>query len=233
MKLRVLIADDELMARKRLQRLLGALDSVEIAGECVDGIEVLKRVADTAVDVVLLDIHMPKLSGVEAFDLLGNTAVIFTTAHAEHAVKAFDGGAVDYLLKPIEAGRLQLALDRVRDRLSSTRTPITATRLPVPTRKGVVLVPFAEITHAVIDGESLVLHTEKSKYYLDIRLADLERRLPPQGFRRVHRRALVNLERVQRFEAVDSGGYIAHLVGGARVAVSRQAARALRKDWNL
>jgi len=230
MTLRVLIADDELMARKRLQRLIGALEGVEVAGVCVDGLQVLEQVSAIEVDVVLLDIHMPNLTGVEAFELLEDTAVIFTTAHAEHAVTAFDGGAVDYLLKPIEAGRLKIALDRVRGR---QRAMTSATRLPVPTRKGVVLVPFAEITHAVIDGESLLLHTEDSKYYLDFRLSDLEKKLPETGFRRVHRRALVNLEQVERFEAVDSGGYIAHIRGGARVQVSRQAARALRKDWNL
>ena len=230
MTLRVLIADDELMARKRLARLLGALDGVEVAAECVDGVQVLQMVATIEVDVVLLDIHMPNLTGVEAFELLDGPAVIFTTAHAEHAIKAFDGGAVDYLLKPIEAGRLKLALDRVRERTRATAPQ--ATRLAVPTRKGVVMLSFADITHAVLDGESVVLHTIKGNYYLDIRLSDLEKRLP-DGFLRVHRRGLVNLDRVERFEVVDSGGYIAHIAGGARVAVSRQAARALRKQWDL
>ena len=230
MILRVLIADDELMARKRMQRLVRALNDVEIVATCADGLEVLDTVSKNTVDVVLLDIHMPKLDGVQTFQLLEDTQVIFTTAHADHALQAFEGGAVDYLLKPVEAGRLKIALDRARARPPARPAP---TRLPVQTRSGIVLVPHSEITHATIEGESVVLHTTETAYYLDLRLADLERALPGDLFRRVHRSAVVNLHHVTRFESVDSGGYIAHLGGGARVAVSRQVARTLRRDWKL
>jgi len=229
MTLRVLIADDELMARKRLERLLGAMADVERVASCTTGLEVLDAIARQPVDVALLDIHMPELDGMQASQLLEDTHVIFTTAHAEHALQAFEEGAVDYLLKPIEAGRLKRALDRVRERLPDRPT---STRLPVQTRSGIVLVPHADITHAVIEGESVVLHTTARTYFLDRRLADLERALPTALFRRVHRTALVNLDHVTHFESVDSGGYIAHL-GEARVAVSRQAARTLRRDWKL
>ncbi|MEZ4239254.1 MAG: response regulator [Myxococcota bacterium] len=237
MTLRVLIADDELMARKRLTRLLAAVDDVTLVGEAVDGTEVLARVREVEVDVVLLDIHMPDLTGIDALGLLGEDGplVVFTTAHADHAVSAFDGGAVDYLLKPIEPARLVRALERARERLlrraGPPPTPST-TRLPLPTRKGLVLLDPADISHAAIDGESVVVVTRKGRFYTDLRLAALEGRLPA-SFLRVHRQAVVNLDRVERLEDADSGGYLAVLDDGARVAVSRQVARQLRRDWGL
>jgi two-component system LytT family response regulator len=232
--LRVLIADDELMARKRLQRLLAAVPEVEVAGEATDGTEVLAFLReDDAVDVVLLDVHMPNLTGTETLALLGDggPAVVFTTAHADHAVEAFDGGAADYLLKPIEPARLVKALDRVRERRAA-RPKVGVKRIPVPTRKGLVLVDPADIGHAAIEGESVVLVTRKGRFYTDFRLADLEKRLPA-SFLRVHRQAVVNLDRVDRLEDVDSGGYLAVLDDGTKIAVSRQVARQLRRRWDL
>jgi two-component system, LytTR family, response regulator len=188
--LRILIADDELMARKRLARLLGAVADVEVVGEATDGTEVLALVREVSVDLVLLDVNMPNLTGVETLGLLGDDgpAVVFTTAHADFAVTAFDGGAADYLLKPIEAGRLVKALERVRERRGRARDAPVPSRIPVPTRKGVVLVDPADISHAAIDGESVVLVTRKGRFYTDFRLGELERRLPG-GFLRVHRQA--------------------------------------------
>lgn len=230
MTLRVLLADDELMARRRLLRLLEGVPGVEVLGACEDGTAVLERVEEGDVDLLLLDVQMPGLTGVDTMGLLGpdGPLVVFTTAHPDHAVQAFDGGAVDYLLKPIEAGRLRRAIDRARERLRRVRVD----RLPVPTARGVVLVDVGAISHAVIDGASVVLHTDKGRFYTDFRLADLERRLS-EDFERVHRQALVNLSRVDRLEDLPSGGYLAHLEGGATVAVSRSAARRLRRRWNL
>ncbi len=115
-RLKVLIADDEQLARARLTRLLSALPEVELVGEATDGDEVLPRLREGGVDLVLLDIQMPKLTGTEALALWPKDGprVVFCTAHAEHAVKAFDAGAVDYLLKPVEPARLKKALDRAR-----------------------------------------------------------------------------------------------------------------------
>src|SRR5262245_60228103 len=116
--LRVLVADDEAIARKRLVRLLAAMPDVTVAGECADGHEVLERVRGGGIDAVLLDIQMPELSGIEALQLFpaDGPVVIFCTAHSAHAIAAFDVGAIDYLLKPVEAPRLHKALERARDR---------------------------------------------------------------------------------------------------------------------
>lgn len=240
MSLRVLIADDELLARKRLHRLLSAFDDVELVGECEDGAAVLAAVrqaggapgasGDTAIDVVLLDIDMPGLSGVEAMQLwpAQGPAIVFTTAHAQHAVEAFAGGAVDYVLKPIDAARLRQALDRVRGR----RAPTAAGRVALATRKGVILLAPTEILCACIDGASVRLDTDRGPVFTDLSLADLEARLG-DALRRVHRQALLNLSRVDRFEDNGAGGYLAHTDGGPVVQVSRKVARQLRREWGL
>jgi two-component system LytT family response regulator len=187
---------------------------------------------------VLLDVHMPGLSGVEAMRLWPEDGphIIFTTAHAEHAIEAFDGGAADYILKPVEAGRLKQALDRVRQRL----TPTTADsggaaaggRLALATHSGVLLLDPAEIRCAIIEGESVVLYTDRGQHFSDQRLSELEVRLPA-GFLRVHRRAVVNMARVLRLESQPSGGYLAHTDGGEVIAISRKVARELRREWGL
>ena len=239
-RLKVLIADDEQVARARLARLLGAMDEVELAGEAKDGDEVLARVRAGGVDLVLLDIQMPKLSGTEALALwpADGPWVVFCTAHAEHAVKAFDAGAVDYLLKPVEPDRLKKALDRARardthERFAEALKKHQLARLPITTRQGVVLVDPATITHAVLEGELVTVYTRDAQYLADFTLQDLQERLPPGKFERVHRRALLNLEAVARLEPLDTGGYTARTHGGHSVEVSRQAARDLRKRLGL
>ncbi|MGI5864396.1 MAG: LytR/AlgR family response regulator transcription factor [Myxococcales bacterium] len=209
--LKVLVADDELMARRRLLRLLAAVPGVEACGEAKDGEQVLARIGARDVDVVLLDINMPGLSGMDAAQLMPKDGplVIFCTAHSQHAVQAFDEEAVDYLLKPVEAWRLQRALDRARARLALRRLesatppapaapPAAAApeRIAIPTRHGIVLVAPESVTHAVLDGELVTLHTTEGEYLCDYSLAELELKAP--GLERVHRRALLNLAHVVR-----------------------------------
>jgi two-component system LytT family response regulator len=235
MTLRVLIADDELLARKRLARLLAEVEGVEQVAECVDAEEVIARVREGGVDVALLDIHMPGLSGIDALSVIGDgrgPVVIFCTAHADYAVAAFEGGAVDYLLKPIDLERLRKAIERVRARARRPDAPVLA-RLAVETRQGIVLVDPARITHAVHDGTLVTLVTLDGEFVTDFTLQDLERKLPEGRFVRVHRRALLALEHVQRLEPLATGGFAARTVKGQVVEVSRQAARALRRRLGL
>lgn len=245
--LRVLIADDELVARKRLTRLLAALPEVTVCAEAADGEAVLDAVRAGGVDVVLLDIHMPGLSGMDALALLPSPAphVIFVTAHADHAVEAFEHGAVDYVLKPVEASRLQKALERVRTRHAARtqeprapepRTPEPARplgRLPVPTRQGIVLVAPETISHATLEDELVTVFTTQGDYLTDFTLQELVDRLPAEGFHRVHRRALLNLAHVTRLEPLETGGYTARTTRGHSVEISRQSARELRRMLGL
>ena len=243
-KLRVLVADDEQLARQRLVRLLSAMPDVEVAGEANDGGEVLTKIAAGGIDAVLLDIQMPRLTGVEALALwpADGPLVVFCTAHAEHAVSAFDEGAIDYLLKPIEPARLKKALDRAREKTAlrafrtetkKQREAVKVTRLPITTRQGVVLVDPESISHAELKGELVTVFAGDQQYLTDFSLQGLADRLPSEKFERVHRRALLNLEHVIRLEPAETGGYFARTRQGHQVEVSRQAARDLRKRLGL
>ena len=241
--LRVLVADDEALARRRLVRLLSALPGVELAGEVDSGEAVLQAARERRMDVVLLDVQMPGLSGVDALALLpgGGPQVILCTAHAEHAVAAFEHGAVDYVLKPVEPARLQRALERARERRRPAGAAAPAAsgggalagRLPIPTRAGIVLVDPASISHAHLEGELVTVFSAQGDYLTDFTLQELEARLPPDAFMRVHRRALLNLAHVQRLEPQDTGGYVARTLRGHAVEVSRQSARELRRLLGL
>ncbi|AGC42648.1 response regulator [Myxococcus stipitatus DSM 14675] len=250
--LRVLIADDELLARKRLSRLLSALPDVEVCGEAADGEAVLAAVRAGGVDVVLLDIHMPGLSGLDALALLpqGRPHVVLCTAHAEHAVEAFEHGAMDYVLKPVEPARLQKALERVRARMepearprevsapaekpaAGATAPRALARLPIPTRQGIVLVDPETISHAALDDELVTVFTAQGEFLTDFTLNELAEKLPAELFHRVHRRALLNLRQVARLEPLETGGYLARTARGHAVEVSRQSARELRRMLGL
>lgn len=234
--LRVIVADDEAMARKRIVRLASALPGVTVVGQCADGQEVLDLVDEEPADLLLLDIQMPGLTGLDASALLpaDGPLVVFTTAHPEHALKAFDLGAADYLLKPVDAARLQKAVDRARDRLTPDGPAPGLERLALPTRRGVRLVAPADVHCAVFDGTAVTVQVaDGERIFVDLTLADLERRLPDPPFVRTHRRALVNLDRVEELEDVDTGGYLARLPGGRKIAVSRAVARELRRRMGL
>jgi two-component system LytT family response regulator len=237
--LRILVADDEQLARKRLARLLADLPAIELAGECSSGQEVLAAIAvpDADIDVVLLDIAMPGLTGLETGALLPEDGpyIIFTTAHSEHALAAFDLGAVDYLLKPIDAVRLGKALARARHRLGHESRPAASdfVRLPITTRQGIRLLDPRDLSHALFDGELVTLHTAGGPLLTDFSLQDLEDRLPAGTFERVHRRALLNLEKLACLDPMDTGGYTARMLDGDLVPISRQAARRLRRRLGL
>jgi two-component system LytT family response regulator len=238
--MRVLIADDEAVARKRLARLLGALPDVEVAGQCADAEQVLAAVRAGGVDVVLLDIQMAELSGLEAMQLFpaDGPAVIFCTAHAAHAVSAFEVGAVDYLLKPVDGARLRKALERARGRAvrpadAPPAAPTALDRLALPTRQGIVLVDPSDVTHAHLADELVTVYAAGKEYLSALSLQELEDRLPSATFVRVHRRALVNLTHVVRLQPNEVGGFLAETTGGHAVEVSRQAARELRKRLGL
>ena len=233
--LRGIVADDEKMARKRVTRLLEQLGNTVLVAECRSGEEVLRHLDPAHVDVALLDVDMPGMNGLETARLaaLRGVPVIFLTAHEQHAVEAFQHGAVHYLLKPVDAPALEQALARLRARMLAAQVTQPDTKLPdrvaLTVRGDVVLVPPASITHALYDGELVTVFTAARSYITDESLQDLEARVTGQSLMRVHRRALLNLSHVERLRALPTGGYTAVLSGGAEVPVSRQAARDLRK----
>lgn len=263
--LRVIAADDELQARKRVSRLLEELPGVELVASCASAAEVLEQlrlaasVAPAApIDVLVLDISMPGMSGLELSAKLGRGGplVIFATAHAEHALAAFELGVVDYVPKPITAARLAKAIERAAERVSTSgrvaehadhplhrgggqagqATAIAAAgpapRLALETRGGVVLVDPAAILYARFDGALVTVVTALTSWVTDLSLSELAARLPG-NFQRTDRRHLVNLDEVASLRAEPSGGYQAVTRTGATVPVSRQAARLLRRRFAL
>jgi two-component system, LytTR family, response regulator len=241
--LRVLVCDDELMARKRVLRLLGELEGIETTIECESGEAVLAKLREEDVDVAIMDINMPGMSGIDTVLAMPEERpyVIFLTAHPEHAVQAFDIGAVDYVMKPVDDARLAKALARARQILDGTQEGSATAKsrlnkLAIATHDGAALVSPEEVTHATFDGTLVTVHTAARSILTDDTLQDLETKLlagKDGPFERVHRRAIVNLDHVDRLESVDSGGYVACLSTGKRVDVSRQSARKLRRRLGL
>lgn len=238
--LRVLLCDDELMARKRASRLLGEIPGIEAVIECESGEQALALLRDEEIDIAVLDVNMPGLGGIETVLAMPEDRpyVVFLTAHPEHAVKAFEVGAVDYVVKPADQARLAKAIDRARaflDRVpGGSKEPARLAKLAIATHDGAALVAPADITHATFDGALVTVHTQARSILTDDTLQDLESKLEPSGsFERVHRRALLNLDHVERLESVDTGGYVACLTTGKRVDVSRQSARKLRRRLGL
>jgi two-component system LytT family response regulator len=241
-RVRVLVVDDELIARRRMLRLLGAMPHVVIAGECDSGEEMLER-ARSGVDVVLLDVQMPGLTGLEALQLLpaDGPYVIFCTAHDQHALPAFDAGAIDYVLKPVDAQRLVRALSRASSRSQRQRFSAEVERqhhapfqrLAFASARGIVLVNPDDIIALVLDGELVSVRTGQGTFLSELPLNELHERLPGDRFERVHRRAVINLACVERLDPLPTGGLIARMRDGSLVEVSRQAARALRRRLGL
>lgn len=220
--MRVLVVDDEPLARTRIVRLLADVEDAEVVGEAGDGVEAKELIEALGPDVVLLDIDMPELDGMALAESTELPPVIFTTAHAEHAVRAFGVDAVDYLLKPIAKERLMEALERVR-------------RLPVPPIQ--LQARFGD-TVRIVDARAVARFTAKDKYtafeiddeelYLDESLNTLGERLARAGFLRVHRSELVNMRRAVALHTRKSG-LVLELDDGAEVSVSRRAAAGVRK----
>jgi DNA-binding LytR/AlgR family response regulator len=239
---KVLVVDDEAPARRRLLRMLAGIDDVVVVGEAADGIEARAQIDAHAPDLVLLDIHMPELDGLALARDPGMPAVVFTTAHADHAVVAFELAAVDYLLKPIERERLERAIDRARvaarldgvqvDQVVRAAQGHEPMRLAAKDGARVHLFDVAEITCLVAQDKYVVTWHGGREYLLDDSLAVLEPRLAPLGFVRVHRSALVRLDAVTSIVG-DAGGARVELKDGRSAPVSRRELPVLRRRLGL
>jgi two-component system LytT family response regulator len=245
-RLRAFLIDDEPLALSRLARMLAATGRVEIVGRATDPEQGLRQVSAQPVDVLFLDIHMPGLNGFEVVERVpSGPAVVFTTAHDRHALQAFEVNAVDYLLKPIEAARLERALDRIagrRDPGADVRT--TLERLARHLRGGdfldhlasrlrdrVHLLPVAEVTHVVARDRATYAVTTAAEHVLDMTIAELERRLDPARFFRIHRGALVNVAWVGELHPDGDGHLLVGLKDPRRteLSVARDRVRALKE----
>jgi len=228
--MRVLIVDDERLARAELRRLLATQPQVEVVGEAASAAEGIVQVAALAPDLLLLDVQMPGGSGFDLLDALDDAPeVIFTTAFDQYAVQAFEASALDYLLKPVQPQRLAAALARAASRLGIASGPATAPRkLFIRDGERCWFVPLDDITLFESEGNYTRVHFDGGRPLLARSLLQLEQRLDPQQYFRASRRHIVNLAAVRRIEQDDTGGLVLHL-DGTTVEVSRRRAAALKQ----
>jgi two-component system LytT family response regulator len=233
-KIGALIVDDEDLARHVIREFLSAHPEIEILAECANGFEAVKIIAERKPDLIFLDVQMPKLTGFDVLELIGtDVPVIFVTAYDQYAMRAFDVHAVDYLLKPIGRERFEAALERAKGRLAekmpSAQELAAAARPPqqyldrLVVRDGtkVTLIPVAKLDYAEAQDDYVALASQGKKHLKQQTIASLEACLDPNGFVRIHRSYLVNLERVVRIEPYGKDSRLAILSDGARLPVSR------------
>lgn len=231
--MRVVIADDEPLARRALAQLLGTHSDVEIVGECADGADVRDVLAQSDVDVLLLDVRMPELSGIDAAKLVtgARPLVVFVTAHEEFGVPAFERGAVDYLLKPVTQARVDVALGRVRDRLAADAdaaryramldAPRYLDRLIARVGDRDIFIPTELVELIAADDVYAAVHAGGRRYLVRTPLDELERSLAPDRFVRVHRSFIVPVGAVVARRRA-GGRVVLELRNGATVPVSRR-----------
>lgn len=234
-KIRTVIVDDEELARQVIHEMLKPHAEIEVIAECANGFDAVRTVAELKPDLIFLDIQMPKLDGFEVLELVGNDfAVIFATAYDEHALRAFEVHAVDYLLKPFRAERFNEALQRAKERIGK-KMPAAPEELAKAARGGgqyverivvkdgtrVQIIPVARLDYAEAQDDYISLVSQGKKYLKQQTVSSLEASLDPKSFVRIHRSYLVNLERVTRLEPYGKDTHVVILSDGARLPVSR------------
>jgi two-component system LytT family response regulator len=241
-KVSAFVVDDEPVARAGLRAMLAAFDWVDVVGDAADGESAVTGIAALRPELVFLDVQMPGLLGTDVLRRLDRPPfVIFTTAYSEHAVSAFELGAVDYLLKPFGPARLAAAMERVRsalgepasvdpvERLSGGLAGGPISRLFVRVGGTLVPLPVERVAWFEADGDYVIVHAGPVRHVLHLSLSRLETRLDARRFARVHRAHIVNLDQVRAFRRDAGGNLEAELLEGARVPVSRARAQELRK----
>jgi two-component system LytT family response regulator len=241
--LRALIVDDVKLARQRLRRLLGAHPDVEVVGECADAASAIAAIAEHTPDLVFLDIEMPEQDGfavLAELPAVRRPAIVFVTAYDQHAVKAFEANALDYLLKPVEPARMAATLERVRGQrttggsdarldallrvLERDRYPV---RLAVRGTDGTQLVRVAEIDWIEAAGNYLCVRAGKQTHVLRETLTQMEAKLDPARFVRIHRSRIVNIDRIARLSPLFNGDHCVLLGDGTELTLSRTYREAL------
>ena len=243
MKIRTLIVDDEPLARERIRTLLQAEPDIVIAGECSNGVEALKALEAGPADLLFLDIQMPGMGGFEFLQALPaekRPLTIFVTAFDQHALKAFEVHALDYLLKPFKPARFKETVQRARQILSTRQAgnasqnlqalldslkpspePERLTRIPVRTGEKVVFVKTAQIDYIESAGNYVVLHAGKENHVVRETMTALEDKLDPKQFLRISRSTLVNVEQIKELQPLFKGEHAVVLHNGKQLTMTR------------
>lgn len=234
--MRVLIADDEPLARQVLREHLEEMPSIEIAGEASTGAEAAQRILDLNPDLVLLDQQMPEMDGLSLVRSLRARMplVIFVTAFQQHALDAFGVGAVDYLLKPVRRERLEQAIEKARRQWKPTPVVKPAIK-KIAGKRGtdIYLLDPSEIVAFQAEGELVHIITASQKYLAESTLKELEQEPALSGFRRVHRATLINTDHIRKISPLSSRRWLLKMSNGFEAIVSKRLASSIREqaDW--
>ena len=234
-KLRIVLVDDEPLARAVVREYAAADPGLEIVADCANGFEAVKAVADFTPDLVLLDVQMPKLDGFEVLELLGkDQPVVFVTAYDQYALRAFEVHAIDYLLKPFSVERFQEAIERARERIrAKTAIPVDeilrearprtghAERVLIRDGANVHVLPVDKIDYVEAQDDYVAFKTEGKQLLKDQTLASVEATLDPARFVRIHRSFILNIDRISKVELYAKDSRMAILRDGTRLPVSR------------
>jgi two-component system LytT family response regulator len=239
--MRVIVVDDEPLARRGIRRFLNNDSSFEVVAECGDGASAIAAIRSSKPDLVFLDVQMPEMDGFDVLRKIGPEhfpAVIFVTAYDRYAVRAFDSNALDYLLKPFGRERFERALGRAKERIAKKLNPEDshrilaaleqvhskqqyADRLPVAENGRIVLVRTQDIDWIEAEGNYALVHAGKRDHALRETLSSLQRKLNPLDFMRIHRSAIVNVHRIQEIQPWFHGYHLVLLEGGQKLRMSR------------
>jgi two-component system LytT family response regulator len=231
--MRVLVVDDEALARRNVTVLLRAESDMESIEECGAGAEAIEVIRRSKPDLVFLDVQMPECGGFDVLEMLGAElprAIIFVTAYDEYALRAFEAGALDYLLKPFDDARFARALNRAREKLAhyAPAQPQAAKRLAIKTPGQLLFLNVPDIDWIEAAGYYACLHVGSETHIIRRTLAELERELGEERFTRIHRSTIVNLDRVQGLELQSGGDYEVVLVSRVRLRLSRRFRKRLQ-----
>jgi two-component system LytT family response regulator len=233
MKIRALVVDDEPLARSNLTLLLRLDPDIDIVMDCGSGAEAVEEIRRAKPDLLFLDVQMPECDGFDVLELLGNDApraVVFVTAYDQYALRAFEAGALDYLLKPFDNDRFRRALARAKEKIMHYGDePKGVERLAIKSVGQVCFVKISEIDWIEAADYYACLHVGAKTHILRRSMSDLERDLPSTSFCRIHRSTIVNLDRVRALELEKDGEYEVLLDDGTRLRLSRGYREAFRK----
>ncbi len=231
--MKVLIADDEPIARQVLREHVESIPSLQVAAETSTGAETLAQILETDPDIVLLDLQMPELDGLSVVRHLRRDrkpAIIFVTAFENHALEAFDVGAVDYLLKPVRRERLEKAILKAGRHLKGAGPAAPAPLKKIVGRRGgnLYLLDPGEIVAFQAEGELVHLITVSQRYFADPPLKAIEEKLEQPRFRRIHRRTIINTDHIRRISPLSSKRWLLVMSNGFEAVVSKRLASSIR-----
>ena len=246
-KLKTIIIDDELLARNLIKSYMQGADNVELVGECENGFEGVKMINELKPDLIILDIQMPKITGLEMLELLDHKPeVIFSTAYDQYAIKAFEHNAIDYLLKPFSRERFLEAIKKVSERIikgdfnSESTSKLSEElrggfldRIVVKDRSKIHIIPVDQVIYIEAMDDYVLIHTDEGRFVKQKRMRCLEEVLNPSEFVRIHRSSIVKVNEIKELQQYEKESYVVILNNKTKLKVSKSGYKKLKEILNF